>query len=170
MKRRYIILSLLAVVLVLGLSVGHAWSYFTDNTMAEGSVTLSIKPDTTITEEWEPETQTKSVIIHNKSSVVPVWVRARAYIPKQLNGKASGTNWTGSSVEDWFVYDLGGQPLPPNGDTQPLNVSFTWPDKYDPATNPTGPQTGDELNIVIVYECLPASYDADGKPVPANWN
>lgn len=169
MKRRYIILSLLSVVLVLGLSVGHAWSYFTDNTMAEGSVPVSVKPDTTITEEYDPKTHTKSVVITNNSSVVPVWVRARAYVPKQLNGQASGDKWTGN-IEDWFEYNVGVEPLAPGAKTEPLKVSFTLPEKYDPANNPTGAQNGDELNIVIIYECLPASYDADGKPVPANWN
>ena len=166
MRRKHIFLSLLAVVLVLGLSVGHAWSYFTDTTTVEGGLTLNVQPDTTITEEYEPATRTKKVTITNNSSVVPVYVRARAYVPSVLKGKASGTKWTGTKNElaaddtnQWFVYS---DVLAPKASTEQFNVTFSFPQ--------TGAQEGDELNIVVQYECLPVSYDASGKPLPANWN
>ena len=174
MRRKHIFLSLLAVVLVLGLSVGRAWSYFTDTTTVEGGLNLSVQPDTTITEEYEPKTHTKKVTITNNSSMVPVYVRARAYVPSILKGKASGTKWTGTdnglSADDtnqWFVYS---DVLAPGASAEQFNVSFSLPGGFDPKDNPTGAQEGDELNIVVQYECLPVSYDASGNALPANWN
>ena len=162
MKRKSIILSLLAVVLVLGLSVGNAWSYFTDSAMAEGSVSLSVKPSTGITEENGPGT--KTIRIQNTGEVVPVWTRVRVYAPAVLGANAAGTNWTAAS--EWYEY---GEVVDPSSQTEPLTVSFKLPAVYDEETG-TSAQDGDELNVVVVYESLPVSYGANGEPEPANWN
>ena len=162
MKRKSIILSLLAVVLVLGLSVGSAWSYFTDSATAEGSVSLSVKPSTGITEENGPGT--KTIRIQNTGEVVPVWTRVRVYAPAVFGASAAGTNWTAAS--EWYEY---GEVVDPNSQTEALTVSFKLPGVYDEKTG-TGAQDGDELNVVVVYESVPVSYDANGSPEPANWN
>lgn len=164
MKRRNIVLAVIAMVLVLGMSVGTAWSYFTDTTYAEGSVTLSVEPTTTITEENGPGT--KTIRIQNTSQLVPVWVRARVYAAKELGANAQGTNWSGQ-IEDWYEY---GVPVDPSAQTEPLNVTFTLKRAYDAAQNRDGAHDGDEQNIVVIYECVPVSYDASGNALPANWN
>lgn len=164
MKRRNIVLTVVAVALVLGMSVGTAWSYFTDSTTAEGSVTLNLEPDTTITEENGPGT--KTIRIRNTGQVVPVWVRARVYAAKELGANAAGDNWAGQ-IDDWYQF---GTPVAPGAQTEPLNVSFTLKRPYDPADNPEGAHDGDEQNIVVVYESVPVSYDASGNALPANWN
>ena len=164
MKRKSIVLAVLAMVLVLGLSVGTAWSYFTDTTTAEGSVTLSVEPTTTIDEENGPGT--KTIRIMNTSDMSPVWVRVRVYAATDLGADASGTNWSGQ-ISDWYQY---GQPVDPGADTDPLNVTFTLKRGYDATENPNGANDGDEQNIVVIYECVPVSYDASGNALPANWN
>lgn len=155
MRRKHIFLSLLVVVLVLGFSVGHAWSYFTDTTMAEGSITLSVQPDTSITEEYDPSDQKKVVTIHNDSDVVPVRVRARAYVPAILNGKVWGDKWVGEDgslaaddANQWFAYE---EVLAPGADTNPINVKLNFKDAF----KNTEAHDGDELNVVVIYECLP---------------
>ena len=164
MKRKSIVLAVLAMVLVLGLSVGTAWSYFTDTTTAEGSVTLSVEPTTTIDEENGPGT--KAIRIRNTSDMSPLWVRARVYAATELGADASGTNWSGQIV-DWYQY---GEPVAPGAATEPLNVTFTLKRPFDATENPNGANDGDEQNIVVIYECVPVSYDASGNALPANWN
>lgn len=164
MKRKTIVLTVLAMVLVLGLSVGTAWSYFTDTTTAEGSVTLSIEPTTTITEENGPGT--KTIRIKNAEESVPVWVRARVYAAAELGASAEGENWSGA-ITDWFQY---GKPVDPDATTEPLNISFTLKRGYDATENPEGAMDGDEQNIVVIYECMPVSFDADGNALSASWN
>ncbi len=164
MKRRHIVLAVLAMVLVLGLSVGTAWSYFTDTTYAEGSVTLSVEPTGTIVEENGPGT--KTIRIKNTSQMAPVWTRVRVYAAAALGANASGTNWSGQ-ISDWYQYS---EPLAPGAESQPLNVTFTLGAGADPANNKPGALDGDEQNVVVLYECVPVSYDASGNPLPANWN
>lgn len=166
MKRNYLVLSLLALVLVLGLSVGNAWSYFTDSTWAEGSVSLK-KPTTTITEIVENK-QKKLTITNNRESV-PVWVRARAFVPAAFvdeDSNTSGNGWSAGGLEEWHEYS---EPLAPGASTDELIVTFSFPEPYS-ETNTGGVREGDEYNIVVIYECLPVSYDADGNPLPAQWN
>lgn len=163
MKRKSLALAIVAVMLVLGMSVGTARSYFTDTTTAEGSVPISPTPTTIITEENGPGT--KTIRIKNTSETAPVWVRARVYAADVLGADASGTNWSGQIV-GWYDYS---EPLPAGAETEPLNVTFTLTRGYDETENPTGARNDDEYNIVVVYESIPVSYDADGNELPANW-
>lgn len=164
MKRRLIALAIVAAVLVLGTSMGSVWSYFTDSTTVEGTIPLSVEPTTHITEENGPGT--KTISIQNTSQVTQVWVRARIYAPEKLSANASGEKWTGA-ITDWYNYD---EPLPADAYTEPLNVTFTLPEGYDVEKYLDGAHTGDECNVVVLYQSLPVSYDAAGNPMPVNWN
>jgi hypothetical protein len=59
--------------------------------------------------------------------------------------------------------------LPPTEDpdkvsqTDPLTVEFALKDQEN------GAVTGDETNVIVVYECAPVSYNADGTVAPAIW-
>lgn len=164
MNRKNLSLAILAVVLVLGMSVDVAWSYFTDTTMAEGSVPLSVEPTTTITEENGPGT--KTIRIRNTGDVIPVWVRVRVYASDSLGANASGDGWSGI-ITDWYEY---ADSVDPGAETEPLKITFTLPGGFDPTNNPTGVYDEEEQNIVVVYESAPVIYDASGNPLPANWN
>lgn len=164
MKQTKVAMTLLAAALVLGMGVGTAWAYFTDSTTAEGSVPISVEPTTTITEENGPGT--KTVRIRNTSQAVPVYVRARIYAAANLGADAAGDGWSGS-IGEWFQY---GEPLAVGAETAPLKVSFELERAYDFAENPDGAQDGDETNIVVVYECVPVSYDVEGNPLPCSWS
>lgn len=164
MKRTPIALAIVAVMLVLGMSIGSVWSYFTDTTTVEGTLPLSVQPTTHIIEENDPGT--KTIRIQNTSQVTPVWVRVRVYAPAKLGANASGEKWSGV-ITDWYDY---GEPVPAGAETEPLKVTFALPGGYDAVKNVDGAQTGDEVNVVVLYQSLPVSYDAEGNPVPANWN
>ncbi|MBR3318507.1 MAG: SipW-dependent-type signal peptide-containing protein [Atopobiaceae bacterium] len=164
MKRKQWVVTTLAVMLVLGMGVGTAWSYFTDSTWAEGSVPISVKPTTTITEENTPET--KTIRIRNTGELTPVWVRARVYAAAELNPNASGNSWSGP-IDSWYNYE---EVLEVGEETEPLTVKFELKHVYDETENPEGAHDGEETNIVVVYETVPVTFDAEGNPMDANWN
>lgn len=164
MKRNSIVLAIFAAVLVLGMSMGRAWSYFTDSDTAEGSLSLSVKPSSTIEEENTPGT--KTIRIKNTSQTVPVWVRARVYANPKLGATASGSKWKGEIVS-WYTYE---EPLSAGAQAEPLTIKFNLARPYDKLQNPDGAHDGDETNVIVIYECVPTQYDAHGEPLPASWN
>lgn len=166
MKRRTPILALFVVMLVLGVSVGSAWSYFTDTTYAEGGLDLSLQTSTSL--EEENEAGYKYITIRNTSSVVEVWVRAYVFANDDLGVTVSGENWKHNDETNWYEYT---QTLPvmpeEKRETKKLMVHFelTSPNDLDKVVH-----DGDEADVIVVYESLPVTYDADGKPVAAKWN
>lgn len=163
MKRKNLIFAILAVVLVLGLNVGDAWSYFTDTATAEGGISISVKPTSSMTEEYSA--QTKRIRIQNTSQATSVWVRARVYANDSLGVAGSGTNWSGPT-DSWYNYS---EPVAAGSETNELTITFDLPDGFDPEKG-TGAKDGDELNVIVVYQCTPVHYGADGTPQSANWN
>ena len=161
MRRKIWPLAATTVALVLGMGMGSAWAYFTDTTTATGS--LQIMPETTrITEENGGGT--KTIRIQNTSEKAPVWVRARVFAAAELGADASGEKWSGS-IDGWYTY---GEVLPAGQETEPLTVKFALKDgKTD--ENQEGAETGDEMNVVVVYECVPVTYNTDGAEAPAVW-
>jgi predicted ribosomally synthesized peptide with SipW-like signal peptide len=162
MKRSNLVLAILAVMLVLGMSVGKAWSYFTDSDSAEGTLTLSVQPSSEIEEHNDPGM--KTIRIRNTSQAVSVWVRARVYANPKLGASASGDNWQGDIVS-WYEY---GVPLSAGAEAEPLYVKFHLPRPYDEQQG-EGALDGDETNVIVVYEYLPTQYDTEGKPLAPIW-
>ena len=71
----------LAVVLVVGASVGAAWAYFTTYARALGSRQISLKDTTTIIERFDETYKHKYVRIRNNAdSAQPVYVRVAAFV------------------------------------------------------------------------------------------
>lgn len=160
MKRRTPIIAVLVVMLVVGVSVGSAWAYFTDSATAEGGLLLSVKPTTSMTEVNGPNS--KTICIQNKSDMVSVWIRARAYAPKDLGLTAEGTNW--ELKGDWYVYKV---PLAAKTETEPLNVTFHLENAF---VSTGGPREGDEVSVTVLYESLPVTYKTNeaGETVPSD--
>ena len=169
MRRKILPLAATTVALILGMGMGSAWAYFTDTTSATGA--LEILPETThITEE--NKAHTKIIRIQNikkeegeDTKEPPVWVRVRVFAATELGADASGDKWSGS-IDGWFTY---GEPLPAGKETEPLEVTFAL--KHAKADDyPEGAESGDETNVVVVYECAPVSYNADGTLADPVWN
>ena len=116
----------LAAALLLGVTAGPASAYFTASDVANGGVVIDIPTvHTKIREEYGDGL--KQVTIVNEEDSAPVWVRAKAYIPKNMleEGKAtvSGKGWT--DIEDgWFMYD---KYLNPGEKTETtLDIKWEW--------------------------------------------
>ena len=173
----------LAVALLLGVAA-PASAYFTAWDAASGGKTLTI--GTEIKEEYDKEG--KHVVIRNNDDSVPVYVRARAYIPSDLleneNGTATieGEGWLATGgIGDWYVYASDPNTytiLEPGQETSVLNVKFEWPFRAidvddgeiassevtdDPEAGKSKitvtKADGTEYNIVVVYEYEPVEYE-----------
>ena len=116
----------LAAALLLGVTAGPARAYFTASDVANGGVVISIPtPHTKIREEYGDGL--KQVTIFNEDDSAPVWVRAKAFIPKDMleEGEAtvSGEGWTAIG-DGWFMYD---QYLNPGEKTETtLDIKWDW--------------------------------------------
>ncbi len=152
MKRRTAVLAALVVALVVCMGVTPALAYFTDTTEANGGLVIGTKSTTHMDEEYADGV--KHVTVTNDAeSTVAVFVRARVYTTEAV--AISGEGWTAEG--DWYVY---GEAVDPDKSTAPLDVKITFPSGYE---------TGDNFNVVVVYESTPATYDENNKPAP-DWS
>ncbi len=155
MKRKDILLVILAFALVLSMGIGSAYAYFTSSASASGGLDVSVKPSTDITEP-KFDDQTKHVVISNAIGAEPVYVRARFF--SSLPVEISGTKWSAEPDEDgWYVYS---EIIPGGEQSEELLGKITFP---------ADAEDGDNYNIVVVYEATPVQYDADGNPLEPDW-
>lgn len=164
----------LAVVCIAFAGVGAASAYFTTYCQAKGGYTLELGDTTTITEDFV--NWTKSVTIQSDAaSDEPVYVRVVAYGPSkypiEYSEPGGATNW--SQAADGYYYYKGNSGILNPGETTPqLDLMIRNVPTSDPSTG-AAPQSGDEFNVVVVYETTPVQYKADGTvvdPEAADWS
>ena len=157
MRKKTILLTVLAAVLLLSVSIGPALGYFTDHDEESGEASVAVKPWTMIRESFD--SWTKHVVITNYvpegvDEGAPCFVRARAYMAGNEDGQAlsiSGDGWTGSGSNDWYYYGTILQPKPTEPyETSPLDVKII--------KIPQNPKNGDSFNVIVVYEAAPVIY------------
>ena len=169
MKKTKIILPALAVILVIGLMVGPALAYFTAHTEAKGSAKINLGFETEIKEEIVD--MQKIVNISNKGPE-SVWVRAKAFSAYDLN-YTSSTDWE-IGPDNYYYLKV---PLNAKESTAASgdDDSYTYLDKplvigietTVTVDGTTIAQAPEDFNVVVVYECAPVQYDANGNPSPA---
>lgn len=131
-----------------------AFGYFTSNASAEGGFVLRLTPDTEIHETYG--SRAKHVRISNSEESVPLYVRARAF--SSMPVAYSGGSW--DEKDDGWLYCVA--ILEPGSETPTLDVSITFPtDGTDDS------ETGDEHDVIVVYETVPVRHDESGNPLDA---
>ena len=155
MKHKRSLLFLLALLLVVGMSVGAAWAYFTANDVAKGGYKLSIGYTPPIYERLDGD---KFVRIVSEENAPTVFIRAKAYTGSAYQQYLTyeGVNWKKGTTEDFFYYYM--LPLEANSSTTELQVHVTS-DLF-----PAGSQPGEQINIIVVYESAPAIFTETGEP------
>ena len=156
MKKRFRNIFLISFVTVMILSAGikDAWAYFTTYARAEGGYYISFGYDTEIEEtvsDWK-----KNVVIRNKEGSQPVYVRVKAFCGEAYSLTYSGDKWSLGEDGYWYYVDI----LNGGNQTTPLVVKIE--------NIPETVKEFEELNVVVIYECTPVSYDKDGNPY-ADW-
>lgn len=166
MKKRHLILAVLAAVLVISASIGTSLAYFTTYSDAKGGYVIHLGHKTTIEEEVEGST--KVIRIQNKADTTeedgkyPLFVRVKVFsgsdCTAELDSNKSSSGWTQSG--DIYYYQdplyAGVEPKAPQNITNPLYIKVN-------ATN-TNVKAGDTIDVVVVYESVPALFTANGDP------
>lgn len=156
MKKKSMFLAALAAVLILTLSVGSALGYFYTSDETEGKNALALGAKTTITESYSKGTKTVT-IKNNDDSKVAVFVRAKAYGTPE---PTYGGGWTKSG--DYYYYP---GVLEPGESTAPaLTVNVRFPGE------PSAENIGQSVNVIVVYEAVPAMYKEDGTPQASTYD
>ena len=158
MKKRTLLLAVLAVLLVLNSGIGSAVAYFTTYAKARGGYVI-LGGKTEIEEKWDQGQ--KIVRIENiarteaDNGKYPVFVRVRAFADSSLTlsyssepagaWKQNGDYWDYQSV------------LYAGQKSSPLNIAVVTKDgqKF---------KVGDTADVIVVYESVPAMFKADGSP------
>ena len=155
MKHKFLLPAALAFALILGVSVQSAMAYFTTYASAEGGYSISLPGSETDMGEdfsgWQ-----KRVVVSNTEDSMPVFVRARAFAGDAYTLTYSGEGWTPGSDGYYYYSDV----LPGGAETTELLVNIDG--------IPEDVQSGDNFNVIVVYETTPVLYSEAGDAY-ADW-
>lgn len=159
-NKRTICLTAVAVFLIAGLTVGTAMAYFTTYAVAQGGYTIKLGgTETEIEEKVELVDPMKEITIQNTGDY-DCYVRLKALVGDAFKEKMKYSEpgeerkWTPGADGYYYYSDI----LKPGESSSQLKVSFEFP-KEELA----------QFNVIIVQECTPVLYEADGTPY-ADWN
>lgn len=157
--RRKTIMLVIAVALVLSISIGTAFAYFSDRTEATGEASLTLGSKTDI-EETVTDNQ-KTISIKNTGET-DVLVRVGIYGPDTMTvDQISGTDWEYDETTGFWYYT---KVLPaPQGSQESATSNI-----IAQVTAPSGQASN--FDIVVVQESAQVTYDENGKvKVPEGW-
>ena len=153
-NKKPVILAAAALALTVSLSVGSALAYFTAYSTAKGTVPLNIGFTETVPEETVDENG-KHVVINNIGDY-DCFVRVKVFSDIEVTYNPKNTDdWTDGGDGYWYYNPV----LPAGEKTSELVVSFEYP---------TGEDKTEEFNIIVIQECTPVVYNADGSAA-ADW-
>ena len=159
MKKRYLLLTILSIGLILCSSIGTSLAYFSTYATAKGGYIIKSQPD--IHEEFTEKT--KRITISNNAGASPIFVRVKVFNGSEFKMKYGlGENWTTTNYDEakdgYFYYTKaldGGQA------TSVLNATIT--------EIPERLKDKDEFNIVVIYESVLAVADGGNLNMAESW-
>jgi predicted ribosomally synthesized peptide with SipW-like signal peptide len=142
----------IALVLVLSLSMGMTFAYFSDRTEAKGGATLTLGGKTEIEETVTDKS--KEVGIKNIGET-DVLVRVGIYGPSTMTEITySGNDW--EKIGDFYYY----KHILPAGESAKSNITAT-------IAGPEG--VVQNFDVVVVNECVQVTYDDNVIDYPDGW-
>ena len=159
MKKRNILMALLACAMVLGLGVKSALAYFTTYVTASGGMVIHLGHRTVIEDDvsdWE-----KHVVISMTKGPDDVYIRARAYCPQGMELIYSGDGWSYGG-DDWWYYE---DKLVYEEDSagNPTGTAVARELLVRMENIPADMKEGESFNVVVVYEAT-SVVDENGVP------
>ena len=171
MKKKYIVLLIVIAALVFSASIGGALAYFSTYTTAMGGYPVALDNNPT-PEEWYSKDGLKHLIIKNTGDG-PIFVRAKAVVTDGVGATPNyqeSANWTdknlgGADGVGYYYYTkaLEGKNAETEAETitSELLITITFP-KQPKIDGKTEFVKGDEMNVLVLFESVPAMYKADG--------
>lgn len=155
-RKKSIILASAALALTGALSIGSAMAYFTTYSTASGGVEMKMGFTETVPNE-EVDEAGKHVIIKNIGDY-DCFVRVKIFSEFETTSYKAAEGWKDGGDGYWYYEPI----LKAGGETPELLVAYEFP------KTPEGEEP-EELNIVVIQECTPVLYKADGTAY-ADWN
>lgn len=153
---RTALLTCLALVLLLGASVGPSHSYFTTYVTALGGYTLYLENvDTDVWDDVEGNVKSVQILSTGEDEC---YVRVRLFYPEGLDIVVNAPGWTYYPEDGYYYYDA---KLGPKGSENPS-------DKTSMMTITIDAKEGLDLDydVIVVSECIPVLNREDGTPWP----
>lgn len=159
-----------AIILVLGISIGYAWSYFSTFAGTSGTRPIRLGSTTDIFEDVKETT--KTVWIKNLPGSQPAYVRVKAFAGTEDGVAASDYDekyWR-QEADGYYYYQF---PLAENEETRDETGKEKKHIVFTITLPPEGSDellTRDDQEIVIIHESVPVQYtgDAPGTPIGLN--
>ena len=153
MKKRTLILAVLAVVLVLSASIGSAVAYFTTYATARGGYVIHLGGRTEIEEDIVNNRKTVRIFNRAQSDEdigkYPVFVRVKAF------ADSDGTLDYDANAGSLWQPNAGTAAHPEGAVTDPFVVTINLNRAL---------KEGEELDVIVVYDSVAAVFNADGSP------
>ncbi len=158
MKNKNLFLAVLAIILVLGSSIGVAFAYFTAFVEAKGGYVIQLEPKTVIDEYYDGQ---KRVQIQNtaKEGLEPLFIRAKVFYGTEPPITVTVTS-------DSLYWDID-QPSPTYYLATYTKAVYgqQFADTLSIDVNTKADMKDQEyFDVNVVYECVPAVFKADGTP------
>ncbi len=167
--KKTLAMSVAALGLLAGLTLESSMAYFTTYVSAGGSQTVNLEAQTKIYEDVEQ--MAKQIQIKNTSTKGDCFVRVKVFYGGGLDVRFVDVdkkgNWEERGDGYWYY-----KPVLPMGEkTSRFDVTIDTKNLEKPSTNPDEvvEYIKDKFNVIVVQECTPVRYDADGTP-KADWN
>lgn len=170
MKKKNLILAVLAVVLVLCASIGAASAYFTTYADAKGGYVIQMNYQSVIDESVEGNV--KTVRIYNdrtgETGTKPIFVRTRVFSGSDstLTFDYDSKDWSMTEVvkDQEYLFDYQSALFSGDSPTSELKINVNVADGADV-------KPGDPIDVIVTCESVPAVFTADGSPdLVTAWN
>lgn len=159
--KRTVCLAAAACLLVGGLTVGRAMAYFTAYANTSGSVVMDMGFTTIVPDETVDEIEggwIKHITVRNTGGY-PCFVRVKLLYSNDLYKvtPSLGADWS-ENGDGYYRY---ASQVPAGGETTEITATIDAPleDSWEDGLN---------FNVIVVAECTPVLYDANGNPY-ADW-
>ena len=145
-------LLVIAIALVLSLSVGMTFAYFSDHTAAAGAGPVNLGGSTEIVEPVVTDTGKEIQIVNTGDT--DVIVRTKVIGPDGT--QASGSGWKYDEATDYFYYT---RVLKVGETSSKLKASFSG-SKIEV----------EQFDVLVVNDCVMVTYNADNTiAIPSDW-
>lgn len=171
MKKKYVALLIVIAALVFSASIGGTLAYFSTYTTAMGGYPVALDNNPT-PEEWYSKDGLKHLIIENTGDG-PIFVRAKAVVTDGVGATPNyqeSANWTGENLggpdgAGYYYYSkaLEGKDAETEAEkkTSELKITISFPTQPK-IEGKTKYEIGDEMNVLVLFESVPAMYKVDG--------
>jgi len=145
------ILIIIAMALVLSLSVGMTFAYFSDHTAAKGEAIVNLTGKTEIVEKVKDDK--KTIVIKNIGNT-DVLVRVAVYGPSAMTVTPE-SGWT-EKKGDFYYYE---SILQVGKSTSSITAYIEGPEGIV-----------ENFDVVVINECIPVTYNEDNTVfIPSDW-